>query len=50
VPLTHAPGEAQVDSDEVLVVIGGVKQTAHNLAMATPHFAGSFVVALRVKP
>jgi len=48
--LTHAPGEAQVDFDQVLVAIGGVKQTAHYLPMATPHFAGCFVVALRVGP
>jgi transposase len=33
VPLTHAPGEAQVDFGEALVVIGGVEQKAHYLAI-----------------
>jgi phage baseplate assembly protein W len=33
VPLTHAPGEAQVDFGEALVVIAGVEQKAHYLAM-----------------
>jgi len=33
VPLTHAPGEAQVDFGEALVVIAGVEQKAHYLAI-----------------
>ena len=33
IPLTHAPGEAQVDFGEALVVIAGVEQKAHYLAM-----------------
>ena len=33
VPLTHAPGEAQADFGEALVVVAGVEQKAHYLAM-----------------
>ena len=33
VPLTHPPGEAQADFGEALVVIAGVEQKAHYLAM-----------------
>ena len=33
IPLTHAPGEAQADFGEALVVIAGVEQKAHYLAM-----------------
>jgi hypothetical protein len=32
VPLTHAPGEAQADFGEALVVIAGVEQKAYYLA------------------
>jgi len=45
VPLTHAPGEAQADFGEALVVIAGVKQKAHYLAMDLPHSDDCFVVA-----
>jgi transposase len=45
VPLTHAPGEAQVDFGEALVVIAGVEQKAHYLAMDLPHSDDYFVVA-----
>ena len=45
VPLTHAPGEAQVDFGEALVVIAGVEQKAHYLAMDLPHSDDCFVVA-----
>jgi transposase len=45
VPLTHAPGEAQVDFGEALVVIAGVEQKAHYLAMDMPHSDDCFVVA-----
>jgi transposase len=45
VPLTHAPGEAQADFGEALVVIGGVEQKAHYLAMDLPHSEDCFVVA-----
>ena len=30
VPLTHAPGEAQADFGEALVVIAGVERKAHS--------------------
>ena len=45
VPLTHAPGEAQVDFGEALVVIAGVEQKAHYLALDLPHSDDCFVVA-----
>jgi hypothetical protein len=45
VPLTHVPGEAQVDFGEALVVIAGVEQKAHYLAMDLPHSDDCFVVA-----
>lgn len=45
VPLTHAPGEAQADFGEALVVIAGVEQKAHYLAMDMPHSDDCFVVA-----
>jgi transposase len=45
VPLTHAPGEAQADFGEALVVIGGVEQKAHYLAMDLPHSDDCFVAA-----
>src|SRR5450631_4256175 len=45
VPLTHAPGEAQVDFGEALVVIAGVEQEAHYLAFDLPHSDDCFVVA-----
>src|SRR4030088_1027988 len=45
VPLTHAPGEAQVDFGEALVLIAGVEQKAHYLAMDLPHSDDCFVAA-----
>jgi transposase len=45
VPLTHAPGEAQADFGEALVVVGGVEQKAHYLAVDLPHSDDCFVVA-----
>ncbi len=45
VPLTHAPGEAQADFGEALVVIAGVEQKAHYLAMDLPHSDDCFVAA-----
>jgi transposase len=45
IPLTHAPGEAQVDFGEALVVIAGVEQKAHYLAMDLPHSDDCFVAA-----
>src|SRR5208337_3728048 len=45
VPLTHAPGEAQADFGEALVVIAGVERKAHYLAMDLPHSDDCFVIA-----
>jgi transposase len=45
VPLTHAPGEAQADFGEALVVVDGVEQKAHFLAIDLPHSDDGFVVA-----
>jgi transposase len=45
VPLVHPPGEAQADFGEALVVIAGVEQKAHYLAMDLPHSDGCFVAA-----
>jgi transposase len=45
VPLTHAPGEAQADFGEALVVVAGVEQKAHYLAVDLPHSDDCFVVA-----
>src|ERR1035438_4446516 len=45
IPLTHAPGEAQADFGEALVVVAGVEQKAHFLAMDLPHSDDGFVVA-----
>jgi transposase len=45
VPLTHPPGEAQADFGEALVMIAGVEQKAHYLAMDLPHSDDCLVVA-----
>ena len=45
VPLVHPAGEAQADFGEALVVIAGVEQKAHYLAMDLPHSDDCFVVA-----
>ena len=45
VPLMHPPGEAQADFGEALVVIAGVEQKAHYLAMDLPHSDDCFFVA-----
>ena len=37
VPLSHAPGHAQVDFGETLGVIAGVECELHYFAMAMPH-------------
>ena len=44
-PLMHAPGEAQADFGEALVVVAGVERKAHYLAMDLPHSDDCFVVA-----
>ena len=38
-PLSHAPGHAQCDFGEALVVIGGVERKAHCLVIDLPHTA-----------
>jgi transposase len=45
VPLVHPAGEAQADFGEALVVIAGVEQKAHYLAMDLPHSDDCFVIA-----
>lgn len=49
VPLTHAPGEAQADFGEALVVVAGVERKAHYLAVDLPHSDDCFVVAFPAK-
>ena len=44
-PLSHAPGHAQCDFGEALVVIGGVEQKAHCFVIDLPHSDGCFVKA-----
>ena len=45
VPLSHAPGHAQCDFGEALVVISGVEQKAHCFVIDLPHSDGCFVKA-----
>lgn len=45
VPLSHAPGEAQVDFGEALAVIGGVERKAYYLVMDLPQSDDCFVAA-----
>jgi len=45
VPLAHPAGEAQADFGEALVVVAGVEQKAHYLAMDLPHSDDCFVIA-----
>ena len=45
VPLCHAPGHAQCDFGEALVVIGGVERKAHCFVIDLPHSDGCFVKA-----
>ena len=47
VPLAHAPSEAQADFGEALVVIAGVEQKAHLLAIDCPHSDDGFLAAFR---
>lgn len=44
VPLIHPPGHAQVDFGEAVVVVGGVEQKGHFLAMDLPHSDAPFVM------
>jgi hypothetical protein len=43
VPLHHAPGHAQADFGQALVVIGGIEQTAHFFAFDLPHSDACYV-------
>ncbi len=45
VPLSHAPGEAQADFGEALVVIAGMECKAHFMAFDLPHSDDCFVQA-----
>ena len=45
VPLSHAPGYAQCDFGEAVVIIGGVERKAHYLILDLPHSDGCFVKA-----
>ena len=45
VPLTHAPGEAQADFGEALVIIGGEERKAHYFVIDLPHSDDCFVMA-----
>ena len=45
VPLSHAPGHAQCDFGEALVIIGGVERKAHYFVRDLPHSDGCFVKA-----
>ena len=44
-PLSHAPGHAQCDFGEALVIIGGVERKAHYFVLDLPHSDGCFVKA-----
>ena len=44
-PLTHAPGHAQVDFGEALGVIGGVQRKLHYVAMVVPQSEAFFIKA-----
>ena len=45
VPLSHAPGHAQVDFGETLGVIAGVERKLHYFAMSLPHSDAFFMKA-----
>ena len=45
VPLSHAPGHAQCDFGEALVIIGGVEQKAHCFVLDLPHSDGCLAKA-----
>ena len=45
VPLSHAPGHAQVDFGEALAVIAGQEQKAHYFCLDLPHSDDGFVMA-----
>ncbi len=43
--MSHAPGHAQFDLGEALVVIDGVEREAHCFVIDLPHSDGCFVKA-----
>ena len=45
VPLSHAPGHAQCDFGEALVIIGGVERKAHYFVLDLPYSDGCFIKA-----
>ena len=45
VPLSHAPGHAQCDFGEALVIIGGVERKAHCFVLDLPHSDDCFIKA-----
>jgi transposase len=45
IPLAHAPGMAQADFGEALVIVGGEEQKAHYFAIDLPHSDDCFVMA-----
>ena len=45
VPLRHAPGEAQADFGEALVIVGGEERKAHYFAIDLPHSDDCFIRA-----
>jgi len=45
IPLSHAPGHAQVDFGETLGLIGGVERKLHYFAMSLPHSDAFFMKA-----
>jgi len=45
IPLTHAPGSAQVDFGQALVIVAGEECTAHFFALDLPHSDAIFVMA-----
>ena len=45
VPLQHAPGHAQADFGEAMVVIGGVERKAHFFALDLPHSDACYIRA-----
>jgi len=45
VPLSHAPGHAQVDFGETLGVIGGMERKLHYIAISLPHSDAFFMKA-----
>ena len=45
VPLSHPPGQAQVDFGEAVGVIGGVRRKLHYFTMTLPHSDALFIKA-----